>query len=59
MNNTLDYIRSIEEVRGKYLHNYFNAGRIDAIFSEVSKVRKQIPDGKVKNNACNWCLVVI
>lgn len=47
MNNTLNYIREIEEIRGKYLHNYFNAGQIDAIFSEISKVRKQTADGKL------------
>ena len=46
MNNTLNYIRRIEEVRGKYLNKYFNAGEIDAIFSEISKVRKQTADGK-------------
>ena len=47
MNNTLDYIRRIEEIRGKYLNKYFNAGQIDAIFSEISKVRKQTADGKI------------
>ena len=46
MNNILNYIRQIEEIRGKYLNKYFNAGQIDAIFSEVSKVRKQTADGK-------------
>ena len=46
MNNTLNYIRKIEEIRGKYLNKYFNAGQIDAIFSEISKVRKQTADGK-------------
>ena len=46
MNNTLNYIRRIEEMRGKYLNKYFNAGQIDAIFSETSKVRKQTTDGK-------------
>ena len=46
MNNTLNYIRRIEEVRGKYLNKYFSAGQIDAIFSEINKVRKQTADGK-------------
>lgn len=46
MKNTLNYIRRIEETRGKYLHKYFSAGQIDAIFSEISKVRKQTADGK-------------
>ena len=46
MNNTLHYIRRIEELRGKYLNKYFSAGQIDAIFSEISKVRKQTADGK-------------
>lgn len=46
MKNTLNYIRRIEELRGKYLHKYFSAGEIDAIFSEINKVRKQIADGK-------------
>ena len=46
MNNTLYYIRRIEEVRGKYLNKYFSAGEIDAIFSKINKVRKQTADGK-------------
>ena len=46
MKNTLYYIRRIEEIRGKYLNKYFSAGQIDAIFSEISKVRKQTADGK-------------
>ena len=46
MKNTLHYIRRIEETRGKYLNKYFSAGQIDAIFSEISKVRKQTADGK-------------
>lgn len=46
MKNTLNYIRRIEETRGKYLNKYFSAGQIDSAFSEVSKVRKQTADGK-------------
>lgn len=46
MNNMLNYIRQIEKIRGKYLNQYFNAGQIDAIFSDISKVRKQTADGK-------------
>lgn len=47
MKNTLNYIRRIEELRGKYLHKYFSAGEIDDIFSEINKVRKQTADGKI------------
>lgn len=46
MKNTLNYIRRIEELRGKYLNKHFSAGQIDGAFSEVSKVRKQATNGK-------------
>lgn len=45
MKKTLNYIRRIEEMRSKYLNNYFSAGQVDAIFSKISKVRKQTADG--------------
>ena len=46
MKNTLNYIRRIEETRGKYLYKYFSARQVDGVFSEISKVRKQTADGK-------------